>query len=80
MKFSCFKINVLEEHRECYFQIHVSQLGLVYSPPDLSKVVSETQDSSSIFVQADLLPSLGQFGQLVEVVCTPSGLYSYLLF
>lgn len=58
----------------------VWSIVLQFSSSDLSKVVSETRDSSSIFVQADLLLSLGQFGQLVEVVCTPRGLYSYLLF
>lgn len=58
----------------------VWSIVLQFSSSDLSKVVSETRDSSSIFVQADLLPSLGQFGQSVEVVYTPRGLYSYLLF
>lgn len=78
MKFSCFKINVLEKHSVIFKYIFVSwvwSIVLQFSSSDLNQVVSETRNSSSIFIQANLLPSLGKFGQLVEVVCIPRGLF-----
>lgn len=43
-------------------------------------MVSETGDSRSIFVQANLLPNLGQFGQSIGTVCIPRELDSCLPF